>query len=96
MRFEKTSISARGPCRDRAAEEGLGDGGDNVWIEGLAAEDVDEAAAAVLVGMDDDAARLDELHRRPAFELTLAEPLEVGGTVRLHPDRRDDLVRRTP
>ena len=92
MRFEKTSISARGPVRRPRRRRRLGDGGDNLGIEGLAAENVDEAAAAMLVGMDDDAARLDELHRRPALQLALAEPLEVGGAVRLHPDRRDDLA----
>ena len=47
------------------------------------------SSARDLVGMHDDRAGLDELHRRPALQLAGAEPLQRQRTVRLHPDRLD-------
>ena len=63
----------------RAAEVGDGDRGRVVGVERPAGEDVDEAAGPHLVGVDRDRARLDELHRRPALELVVAEAVEPSG-----------------
>jgi hypothetical protein len=54
-----------------------------------AREDSDEAAAEHLVSVQRDRTRLDELHRRPALELTVAEPLEREAAVRAPADRVD-------
>src|SRR5919198_6333749 len=61
-----------------------------VSVERLAREDVDEAAVAELVGVDGDRAGLDELHRRPALELAVAEALEMQRAVGAHADRPDE------
>jgi hypothetical protein len=42
---------------------------------GAAGEDVHETPVADLIGVDSDGAGLDELHRRPALELAIAEPV---------------------
>jgi putative endonuclease len=59
-------------------------------VESLAREHVDVAAAGELVGVDGQRARLDELHRRPPLELTLAEPLEHQRAMSTHADGLDD------
>src|SRR5918994_3202318 len=64
-----------------AAEVLDGDRRCQLGVERLAGEDVDVAAARELVGVDGQRAGLDELHRRPALGLALAEPfgLAAGG-----------------
>src|SRR4029079_3425285 len=66
----------------RPTEVAAGDPGRLVGVELLAAEDVDETATAQLVGMNADGAGLDELHRRPPLELSVAEAVDVHGAVR--------------
>ena len=63
----------------RAAEVGDRDRGRDLRVERPAGEHVDEAPARELVGVDGDRAGLDELHRRPALKLAVAEPLEPSG-----------------
>src|SRR6185312_3194346 len=60
-----------------------------------AGEDVHETPIADLIGVDGDGAGLDELHRRPALELTIAEPVQHERAMRAHADGVDQARHET-
>src|SRR6185369_7376550 len=68
--------SVEHPQRERAAEVRDRDRGRGAGVERPAGEDVHKTPIADLIGVDGDGAGLDELHRRPALELTIAEPVQ--------------------
>ena len=64
--------------------------GRGIRIERPTGENVDEAAAEHFVRVDRDRAGLDELHRRPALEPAVAEPIEHERAVSPHADGLDE------
>src|SRR5690348_15366246 len=87
--------SVKHPQRERAAEVRDRDCGRGAGVERPAGEDVHETPVADLIGVDGNGAGLDELHRRPALELTIAEPVQHERAVRAHADGVDQARHET-